>query len=211
MNIFKRTPAKVPAPEDCLPGRNTPIPTSSVHFVNGRSIKPPFPENMKSIVFGMGCFWGAERLFWELPGVYTTAAGYSGGTTPNPTYEETCTSRTGHTEAVLVVFDPNEVGLETLFKVFWENHDPTQYMGQGNDTGSQYRSAIYATNDAQREAAAVSRDHYQSELQTSGFGEIETEIAMAGEFYYAEELHQQYLAKNPLGYCNHGFCQVAYS
>ena len=211
MNIFKRTPAGVPAPEDCLPGREMPIPTSSVHYVNGRSIKPPFPENMKSIVFGMGCFWGAERLFWELPGVYTTAAGYSGGTTPNPTYEETCTSRTGHTEAVLVVFDPNEVGLETLFKVFWENHDPTQYMGQGNDTGSQYRSAIYATNDAQRAAAAVSRDHYQSELQTSGFGKIETEIAMAGEFYYAEELHQQYLAKNPLGYCNHGFCQVAYS
>ena len=211
MNIFKRTPAGVPAPEDCLPGRNTPIPTSSVHYVNGRPIKPPFPANMKSIVFGMGCFWGAERLFWELPGVYATAAGYSGGTTPNPTYEETCTSRTGHTEAVLVVFDPNEVGLETLFKVFWENHDPTQYMGQGNDVGSQYRSAIYAMNDAQREAAIVSRDHYQSELQTSGFGKIETEIAVAGDFYYAEELHQQYLAKNPYGYCNHGFCQVAYS
>lgn len=211
MNIFKRTPAAVPAPEDCLPGRSTPIPTSSEHYVTGRPIKPPFPANMQSIVFGMGCFWGAERLFWEVPGVYTTAAGYSGGTTPNPTYEETCTSRTGHTEAVLVVFDPAEADLETLFKVFWENHDPTQYMGQGNDVGSQYRTAIYAGDDEQRAAAVASRDRYQSELQNSGFGEIQTEIAMAGEFYYAEEPHQQYLAKNPYGYCNHGFCQVAYS
>ena len=211
MNIFKRTPAGVPAPDDCLPGRETPIATASEHYVNGRPIKPPFPENMKSIVFGMGCFWGAERLFWQLPGVYTTAAGYSGGTTPNPTYEETCTSRTGHTEAVLVVFDPAEVGLEALFKVFWENHDPTQYMGQGNDRGSQYRSAIYASDEAQRDAATKSFARYQSELATSGFGEIQTEVAMAGDFYYAEEPHQQYLAKNPYGYCNHGFCQVAYS
>jgi peptide-methionine (S)-S-oxide reductase len=211
MNIFKRTPAGVPAPEDCLPGRDEPIPTSSEHYVSGRPIKPPFPANMESVIIGMGCFWGAERLFWELPGVYTTAAGYSGGTTPNPTYEETCTSRTGHTEAVLVVFDPAEVGLETLFKVFWENHDPTQYMGQGNDIGSQYRSAIYAADDAQREAAAASLARYQSDLTASGFGEIQSEIAMAGDFYYAEEAHQQYLAKNPYGYCNHGFCQVAYS
>ncbi|MCH2515049.1 MAG: peptide-methionine (S)-S-oxide reductase MsrA [Dehalococcoidia bacterium] len=211
MNIFKRTPAGVPAPEDCLPGRSTPIPTASEHYVTGRPIKPPFPANMRSIVFGMGCFWGAERLFWEVPGVYTTAAGYSGGTTPNPTYEETCTSRTGHTEAVIVVFDPAEVDPEALFKVFWENHDPTQYMGQGNDIGSQYRSAIYAADDEQQAAAVASRDRYQSELQDSGFGKIQTEIAMAGEFYYAEEPHQQYLAKNPYGYCNHGFCQVAYS
>ncbi len=211
MNIFKRVPAGVPAPEDCLPGREMPIPTASKHFVNERSIKPPFPADMKSIIFGMGCFWGAERLFWVLPDVYTTAAGYSGGTTPNPTYEETCTSRTGHTEAVLVVFDPAKVGLETLFKVFWENHDPTQYMGQGNDTGSQYRSAIYALDDEQLKAANTSRERYQTELESLGFGEIQTEIATAGEFYYAEEPHQQYLAKNPYGYCNHGFCQVAYS
>ena len=159
----------------------------------------------------MGCFWGAERLFWELPGVFTTAAGYAGGTTPNPTYEETCTSMTGHTEAVLVVFDPATVGLQDLFKVFWENHDPTQYMGQGNDVGSQYRTAIYASNDAQLAAAEKSRDSYQEKLRESRFGEITTEIAPAGDFYYAEEPHQQYLAKNPNGYCNHGFCQVAYN
>ena len=159
----------------------------------------------------MGCFWGAERLFWELPGVFTTAAGYAGGTTPNPTYEETCTSMTGHTEAVLVMFDPAIVGLQDLFKVFWENHDPTQYMGQGNDVGSQYRTAIYASNDAQLAAAEKSRDSYQEKLRDSGFGEITTEIAPAGEFYYAEEPHQQYLARNPGGYCNHGFCQAAYN
>ncbi len=211
MNFFKTRPAGVPASEDCLPGRETPLQISGKHFVNGTSMKPPFPAQMETIVFGMGCFWGAERLFWELDGVYTTAAGYSGGTTPNPTYGETCTSRTGHTEAVLVVFDPAVVNLEALFKVFWENHDPTQYMGQGNDIGSQYRTAIYGTTDAQVEAARASRARYQSELTSSGFGEITTEITAAGEFYYAEEEHQQYLAKNPSGYCNHGFCQVAYS
>ena len=165
---------------------------------------------METIVFGMGCFWGAERIFWQLPGVFTTAAGYSGGTTPNPTYGETCTSRTGHTEAVLVVFDPTEVDLESLLKEFWENHDPTQYMGQGNDIGSQYRSAIFWTNETQRDASAASRDRYQSGLIKAGFGKIETEIAEGGHFYYAEEEHQQYLAKNPYGYCNHGFCQIAY-
>lgn len=207
---LNRSPAGAPAPEDCLPGRNTPIPTSSVHYVNGRPIAGPFPSNMESIILGMGCFWGAERLFWQVPGVFTTAAVYSGGTTPNPTYEETCTSRTGHTEAVLVVFDPGEVDLRALFKVFWENHDPTQYMGQGNDVGSQYRSAIYATGEAQLQAANQSRAIYQEKLNESGFGEITTEIASAGEFYYAEEYHQQYLAKNPNGYCNHGFCQVSY-
>ena len=172
---------------------------------------PPFPAHLESIIFGMGCFWGAERFFWQLPGVFTTAAGYAGGTTPNPTYEETCTSMTGHTEAVLVVFDPEVVDLQELFKVFWENHDPTQYMGQGNDIGSQYRTAIYASNDTQLAAAEQSRDSYQEKLSNSGFGEITTEIAPAGEFYYAEEPHQQYLAKNPNGYCNHGFCQVAYT
>ena len=210
MFTFNRTPAEVPAPESCLPGRDTPIPTSSTHYVNGNSIVPPFPAHLESIIFGMGCFWGAERLFWQLPGVFTTAAGYAGGTTPNPTYEETCTSMTGHTEAVLVVFDPEIVDLQDLFKVFWENHDPTQYMGQGNDTGSQYRTAIYASNDTQLAAAERSRDSYQERLRDSGFGEIATEIAPAGEFYYAEEPHQQYLAKNQNGYCNHGFCQVAY-
>ena len=208
---LRRQPAPVPAPEDCLPGRSTPLQTSSIHFVNGNPIKPPFPENMETIVLGMGCFWGAERLFWQLPGVYTTAAGYSGGTTPNPTYEETCTSMTGHTEAVLVVYDPEQVDLETIFKVFWENHDPTQYMGQGNDIGSQYRTAIYTNSDEQFEAATRSRDLYQQKPTEKGFGEITTEIASAGEFYYAEEYHQQYLAKNPNGYCNHGFCQVAYN
>lgn len=211
MFTFSRTPAPVPAPEDCLPGRDTPIPTSSIHFVNGKPIVPPFPANMQTMIIGMGCFWGAERFFWELPGVYTTAAGYSGGTTPNPTYEETCTSMSGHTEAVLIVFDPELVDLEDIFKVFWENHDPIQYMGQGNDVGSQYRSAIYGMNEAQLKAAEQSRESYQEKLTAMGLGEITTEIAPAGEFYYAEEQHQQYLAKNPNGYCNHGFCQVAYS
>ena len=198
------------SPEDALPGRSSALQISGVHFVNGTSIKPPFPEHMHQIIFGMGCFWGAERLFWQLPGVYTTAAGYSGGHTPNPTYPETCTSRTGHTEAVLVVFDPSKVDLETLFKVFWENHDPTQHMGQGNDIGTQYRTAIYGTNTDQVNAANTSRDCYQSELNASGFETITTEITAAGNFYYAEEEHQQYLEKNPFGYCNHGFCQVAY-
>ncbi len=209
MFTFKRTPAGVPAPESCLPGRDTPIPTSSIHYVNANPIVPPFPAHLESIIFGMGCFWGAERLFWQLPGVFTTAAGYCGGTTPNPTYEETCTSMTGHTEAVLVVFDPQVVALDSLFKVFWENHDPIQYMGQGYDVGSQYRSAIYASNDTQQIAAEQSRDSYQQKLHETGFGEITTEIAVAGKFYYAEEPHQQYLARYPNGYCNHGFCQVA--
>jgi len=206
-----RRPAGVPAPEDCLPGRPEPIPTSSTHYVNGNPIKPPFPDGMESIILGMGCFWGAERLFWQVDGVYVTAAGYSGGTTPNPTYQETCTSMTGHTEAVLVVFDPARVSLDTLFKVFWENHDPTQYMGQGNDIGSQYRTAIYTTTGEQLAAARQSLETYQRKLTESGFGDITTEIKPAGEFYYAEEYHQQYLAKNPWGYCNHGFCQVAYN
>ncbi len=210
MNFFRTQLAGVIAAEDALPGRDTPLKISGKHFVNGTSMLPPFPAQMETMIIGMGCFWGAERLFWEVPGVYTTAAGYSGGTTPNPTYGETCTSRTGHTEAVLIVFDPNEVELETLFKVFWENHDPTQYMGQGNDQGSQYRTAIYGTTDAQIEAAKASLSNYQAKLSQTGFGEITTEIAEAGDFYYAEEEHQQYLAKNPYGYCNHGFCQIAY-
>ena len=165
---------------------------------------------MDTLIIGMGCFWGAERLYWEQPGVYTTAAIYAGGTTPNPTYHETCTGMTGHTEAVLVVFDPQQVSLDTLFKIFWENHDPTQYMGQGNDIGTQYRSAIYANSDAQMAAAVASMQAYQEKLTANGFGEITTEIAPAGAYYYAEDYHQQYLAKNPGGYCNHGFCQVPY-
>jgi peptide-methionine (S)-S-oxide reductase len=211
VNFFRTEPKGVIAPEDALPGRSTPLQITGKHLVNGTSMLPPFPARMETIIFGMGCFWGAERLFWEASGVFTTAAGYSGGTTPNPTYAETCTSRTGHTEAVLVVFDPAETNLEALFKIFWENHDPTQYMGQGNDMGTQYRTAIYGTTEAHIEAARKSLESYQAKLTGSGFGEITTEIAEAGEFYYAEEEHQQYLAKNPWGYCNHGFCQVEYS
>jgi peptide-methionine (S)-S-oxide reductase len=206
-----RLPAPPPAPESCLPGRDTPMSLGDVHFVNGNPLEGPWPENLDTVVVGMGCFWGAERFFWEIPGVYSTAVGYSGGTTPNPTYEETCTSMTGHTEAVLVVFDPKLVTLDQLLKVFWENHDPVQFMGQGNDRGSQYRSAVYTNTDDQHAAVLASRDSYQASLTEAGFGDITTEIAPAGEFFYAENYHQQYLAKNPRGYCNHGFCQVAYA
>ncbi len=201
---------QVPAPEDTLPGRDTPVPVPSAHYVNGNPLVGPFPEGTESIVFGMGCFWGAERLFWGQPGVYTTAAIYAGGTTPNPTYEETCTGMTGHTEAVLVVYFPDQVDLAQLFKVFWENHDPTQYMGQGNDIGTQYRSAIYTTTPEQLAAAEASLAAYQAGLEAGGYGEITTEIRPSDGFFYAEEYHQQYLAKNPGGYCNHGFCQVPY-
>ncbi|MEZ5409811.1 MAG: peptide-methionine (S)-S-oxide reductase MsrA [Acidimicrobiales bacterium] len=200
----------VPTGDQCLPGRSQSMPVADAHFVNGRPMTPPFPEGSDTLVVGMGCFWGAERLFWQVPGVVTTAVGYAGGTTPNPTYQETCTGLTGHTEAVLIVFDPAQVSLDQLFKVFWENHDPTQYMGQGNDIGTQYRSAIYYNSDTQKAAAEASRDAYQAKLTASGYGEITTEIATVGPFYYAEDYHQQYLAKNPGGYCNHGFCQVSY-
>ncbi len=202
---------QVPAPEDTLPGRETPVPVPAAHYVNGNPMVEPFPPGTESILFGMGCFWGAERLFWEQPGVYTTAAIYAGGTTPNPSYEETCTGMTGHTEAVLVVFDPAVVDLAQLFKIFWENHDPTQHMGQGNDIGTQYRSAIYTTTPEQLAAATASRDAYQTDLDAGGFGAITTEIGPSAGFYYAEDYHQQYLAKNPGGYCNHGFCQVPYA
>jgi len=187
------------------------MPVPDTHAVNGAPLKGPWPEGMDTLVVAMGCFWGAERFFWQMPGVYTTAVGYAGGTTPNPTYRETCTGMTGHTEAVLIVFDPSEVSIDELLAVFWENHDPTQYMGQGNDIGSQYRSAIYTNSDGQRLAAESSRDRYQGKLTEGGFGEITTEIAPAGTFYYAEDYHQQYLHKNPGGYCNHGFCQVSYA
>lgn len=203
--------AGVPEPQDCLPGRDQAIVAPGAHFVNGNPLVGPFAEGLDSLVVGMGCFWGAERFFWQMDGVFTTAVGYAGGTTPNPTYEETCTGRTGHTEAVLVVFDPAKVSLDALFKVFWENHDPTQHMGQGNDHGSQYRTAIYTNSDVQLAAAQASAASYQEMLSGSQFGEITTEIAPLGPFFYAEDYHQQYLAKNPGGYCNHGFCQVAYS
>ena len=209
MNRRLATPP--PPAENCLPGRSQPVAVPDAHHVNGHPLVGPWPDGMDTLVVAMGCFWGAERLFWEMPGVYSSAVGYAGGTTPNPTYEETCTSMTGHTEAALVVFDPNEVTVEQLLAVFWENHDPTQYMGQGNDVGSQYRSAVYTNSDEQADVVASSRDAYQQQLSAAGFGEITTEIAPAGEFFYAEGYHQQYLAKNPGGYCNHGFCQVAYA
>jgi peptide-methionine (S)-S-oxide reductase len=202
---------KVPAPEDTLPGREEAVEVPAAHYVNGNPLVGPFPEGTESILFGMGCFWGAERIFWEQDGVYTTAAIYAGGTTPNPTYQETCTGMTGHTEAVLVVYHPDQVDLAQLFKLFWENHDPTQYMGQGNDIGTQYRSAIYTTTDEQLAAAQASREAYQAMLTEGGYGEITTEIGPSQGFYYGEDYHQQYLAKNPGGYCNHGFCQVPYS
>ena len=209
--LFGRTKTTMVTPDQAMPGRDTPMPVPRAHYVNGNPLAPPFPDGMEQAIFGMGCFWGAERLFWQREGVFTTAAGYAGGYTPNPTYEETCTAKTGHTEAVLVVYDPAKVGYDDLLKIFWENHDPTQHMGQGNDIGTQYRSAIYVTTDEQLAATKASRDRYQAQLAAGGYGEITTEIAQAGPFYYAEEYHQQYLAKNPGGYCNHGFCQVEYT
>ena len=189
---------------DALPGRETPMRVPERHFVLGTPLRPPFPDGTQTLVVGMGCFWGAERAFWTQPGVYTTAVGYAGGYTPNPTYEEVCSGRTGHTEAVLVAFDPQVTSLDEMLRLFWEGHDPTQGMRQGNDVGSQYRSAILWTDDAQRAAIEASRDRYQAELTKSGHGQITTEIAAAGPFYYAEEYHQQYLATNPAGYCGLG-------
>ncbi len=204
MMFFSKHKTEMPSPEDALAGRATAMPVPDAHFVNGRPIHPPFPEGLQQAVFGMGCFWGAERVFWRTPGVWTTAVGYAGGYTPNPTYEEVCSARTGHTEAVLVVFDPNLISYEELLKVFWENHDPTQGMRQGNDVGTQYRSAIYTFDESQRKSAEASRDAFQDELRASGYGDITTEIADAGPFYYAEDYHQQYLGKNPNGYCGLG-------
>jgi peptide-methionine (S)-S-oxide reductase len=207
---FARRKSEMVGPSEALPGRERPMPTAAAHLVTGRSMHPPFPDGTEQAVFGMGCFWGAERLFWQTDGVLTTAAGYAGGHTPNPTYEEVCSGQTGHAEVVLVVYDPAAVSYDVLLKVFWENHDPTQGMRQGNDVGTQYRSAIYTTTPEQRVRAAASREAYQAALTEAGFGQITTEIAEAGPFYYAEDYHQQYLEKNPYGYCNHGFCQVAY-
>jgi peptide-methionine (S)-S-oxide reductase len=191
-------------PASALPGRDTELPVHDAHFVLGTPLKPPFPDGMQQAVFGMGCFWGAEKLFWNVEGVYTTAVGYAGGYTPNPTYEETCSGRTGHTEAVLVVFDPAKTSYEAILKLFWEGHDPTQANRQGNDVGTQYRSALYTFGDAQARAAEESKAMYGAQLASAGYGTIATELAPAGEFYYAEDYHQQYLAKNPAGYCGLG-------
>lgn len=195
----------MPAAEDALPGRAEPISITEPHHVNGASLTPPWPEGARSAVFGLGCFWGAEKSFWETDGVISTAVGYAGGYTPNPTYEEACSGRTSHAEVVLVVYDPGRVSYEGLLKVFWEHHDPTQGMRQGNDHGTQYRSVIFVTDDAERATVEASRDAYQEQLTAAGYGEITTEIAEAGEFFYAEPYHQQYLSKNPAGYCpDHG-------
>ena len=199
--LFARKPAALPDAAAALPGRPEPIPTAAVHAVNGHALKGPYPEGLETAVFALGCFWGAERLFWRLPGVWVTAAGYAGGFTPNPTYEETCSGRTGHSEAVLVVFDPKIVSYEAMLKTFWEAHDPTQGMRQGNDVGSQYRSAVYTTTPEQAAAAAKSKAEYEAALAKRGMGPVTTEIAPAGEFYFAEAYHQQYLHKNPRGYC----------
>ena len=203
MSFFRKT-ADVIDPERALPGREAAMRVAETHFVNGNRTVPPFPAGLETAVFGLGCFWGAERIFWNTPGVYSTAVGYAGGVTPNPTYEETCSGRTGHSEVVLVVYDPSLVGYDTLLKKFWEGHNPTQGMRQGNDVGTQYRSVIYTTSPAQLEAALASKDKYEAELSRSGFGEITTEIREAGPFYYAEDYHQQYLGKNPGGYCGLG-------
>jgi peptide-methionine (S)-S-oxide reductase len=190
--------------ERALPGREAEMPLTNRHAVLGTPLKPPFPAGAEQVVVGMGCFWGAERVFWQAPGVYTTAVGYAGGFTPNPTYEEVCSGSTGHTEAVLVVFDPAKTSLEEILRLFWENHDPTQGMRQGNDLGTQYRSAIYLEGDARLQAAITSRDTYGARLQAAGYPQVTTEIAPAGPFYYAEDYHQQYLHKNPWGYCGLG-------
>ncbi len=208
MFLFSNKTA-LPSPDRALPGRPEPLPTARFHFVNGNPLKPPFPAGMEMALFGLGCFWGAERKFWSMQGIYVTAVGYAGGYTPNPTYEEVCTGSTGHAEAVLVVYDPKAVSYPDLLKLFWEAHDPTQGMRQGNDVGTQYRSAIYTFGEAQRDAAETTRERYQPALATAGYKPITTEITAAPEFYYAEEHHQQYLAKNPGGYCGLGGTGVA--
>jgi peptide-methionine (S)-S-oxide reductase len=195
---------RLPRPDDALPGRETPMAVPDTHFVNGNRVTPPFPAGLERAMFGMGCFWGAERMFWQAPGVYSTAVGYAGGFTPHATYKEVCSGMTGHTEVVLVVYDPAQTSYDALLKVFWEGHDPTQGMRQGNDVGTQYRSAIYTFSPEQQRAAEAARDAYQDRLTAASHGRITTEIMDAPTFYYAEEYHQQYLAKNPGGYCGHG-------
>ena len=202
MDFMKKV--KMPAPNEALPGRARKMPVPAKHFVNGHPLEPPYPAGMELAMFGLGCFWGAEKYFWQLPGVYVTAVGYSGGHTPNPTYEEVCSGMTGHNEVVCVIFDPTQVSYARLLKAFWEAHDPTQGMRQGNDVGTQYRSGIYTYGAAQTQAARASLARYQQALQQAGHPPITTEILEAPEFYYAEDYHQQYLAKNPRGYCGHG-------
>ena len=202
--LFARKSLELPDAAHALPGRNTPIPTTKTHYVNGNPLAGPYPQGLETAVFALGCYWGAERKFWSLPGVYVTAVGNAGGITPNPTYEEVCSGGTGHTESVLVVYDPKKISYEELLKVFWEAHNPTQVMRQGNDVGTQYRSAIYWTTPAQRDAALASKAAYEKVLKVKGYGPIATEIAEAGPFYFAEPYHQQYLAKNPSGYCGIG-------
>ena len=204
MALFGRKPLEIPTAETALPGRSTPVLVPATHFVNGNPMTPPFPEGMQTAVFGLGCFWGAERKFWQAEGIFSTAVGYCGGITPNPSYEEVCTGRTGHNEVVLVVFEPSLISFEGVLKVFWENHDPTQGMRQGNDVGTQYRSGIYTNSPEQLAAAMSSKEMFQRELAGAGYGAISTEIVPLGEFYYAEGYHQQYLAKNPNGYCGIG-------
>ena len=204
MSIFSKKPLTLPSKADALPGRAERMPVPESHFVNQHRIVPPFPDGLQQAVFGMGCFWGAEKKFWQQPGVYSTAVGYAGGLTPNPTYREVCTGMTGHNEVVLVVFDPNVTSYDAMLKVFWENHDPTQGMRQGNDSGTQYRSGIYAFDADQRAAAEASKATYAPRLAAAGYGPITTEIVDAPPFYYAEDYHQQYLGKNPGGYCGLG-------
>ncbi len=209
MRIFSRKTLELPQADEALPGRSEPIKVPARHHVKGTPLTPPFPEGLETAVFGMGCFWGAERMFWQAPGVFTTAVGYAGGSTPNPTYEEVCSGRTGHAEVVLAAFDPKLTGYEEMLRIFWENHDPTQGMRQGNDLGTQYRSAIYTRSAEQRRRAEASRAAYQERLGAAGYGAITTEIGDALPFYYAEDNHQQYLAKNPAGYCGIGGTGVA--
>ena len=209
MALFRRK-STMPAADTALPGRHTPLSVPETHFVNGHRIVPPFPAAMREAMFGLGCFWGAEKLFWQLPGVYSTAVGYAGGLTPNPTYQEVCTGDTGHAEVVRVIYDPQKVSYQELLKAFWEAHDPTQGMRQGNDLGTQYRSVIYALDAEQRAAAEESRRIYQARLSAAARGTITTEILDAPPFYYAEDYHQQYLAKNPNGYCGIGGCGVPF-
>ena len=204
MGVSNMTTIRVPRPDEALPGRQEPLPVPGDHAVNGRRVVPPFPDGFERAVFGMDCFWGAERKFWEAPGVYATAVGYAGGHTPNPTYREVCSGMTGHTEVVLVVFDPGLTSLDAMLQLFWENHDPTQGMRQGNDVGTQYRSAVFADSADHKRAAESTRAAFQRRLTAAGFGPITTEIADATPFYYAEDYHQQYLAKNPDGYCGMG-------
>ena len=208
--LFGRDKQTMPDPADALPGRDEPVAIQPAHLILGTPLGGPVPDGHEIAMFGLGCFWGAERFYWQLEGVHTTAVGYAGGYTPNPLYEEVCSGRTGHNEVVRVVFDPTVVSYAELLKIFWEVHDPTQFMRQGNDIGTQYRSEIYVYSDHQRATAKASLDHYQEKLSGSGFGDIATTIVDAPDFYFAEEYHQQYLHRNPMGYCNHGLCQVRF-